>query len=70
MKKIVFAAMGAVMLVAVSAAWAEDKADAEVRKSVQQLQTRASSRFCRPNATRRSVHWKNRMNSRRSRSPS
>jgi len=38
MKRILFAAMGALMLVALSAAWAEDKADAEVRKSVQQLQ--------------------------------
>ena len=38
MKKILFAAMGAVMLAAVSGAWAEDKAGAEARKSLQELQ--------------------------------
>jgi len=37
-KKILFAAMGAVMLAAVSGAWAEDKAGAEARKSLQELQ--------------------------------
>ncbi len=38
MKKILFAAMGAVILAAVSGAWAEDKAGAEARKSLQELQ--------------------------------
>jgi alpha-L-fucosidase len=38
MKKILFAAMVAVMLAAVSGAWAEDKAGAEARKSLQELQ--------------------------------
>lgn len=38
MNKIVFAALGAVMLTAASGAWAEDKAGAETKKSVKELQ--------------------------------
>jgi alpha-L-fucosidase len=38
MKKILFAAVGVVMLAAVSGAWAEDKAGTEARKSLQELQ--------------------------------
>ena len=38
MKKILFATMSAVMLAAVSGAWAADKADAEARTSLQELQ--------------------------------
>jgi hypothetical protein len=37
-KKITFAAMGAVMLATVSVAWAEDRAVAEAKKSLTQLQ--------------------------------